>query len=726
MTPAQFIAKWSPVTLTESAASQEHFIDLCRLLGQPTPAEHDATGAEYTFQKGVVVSGPASKGSKGERGYADVWWRGKFAWEYKRKDEYKDLAEAYRQLCQYREALNNPPLLIVSDITTTEIHTNFTGTATKVYSIPLSAMDDPKQLEILRKVFTDPESLKPGLTMEAVTKEAAAHIGQLARSLVDRGNDPHAAAHFLMKCMFCMFAEDVGLLPTKLFTVVLEKRCREPEHLTGYLTELFGKMRTGGAFGADDVAWFNGGLFDEAPALELTREEAGILLAAARQDWGAVDPSVFGTLFERSLDPAKRAQIGAHYTGRDDIMLIVEPVVMEPLRRRWQQAKDEVQTQIDRRAKASTDDTKRKANDAIQKALTGFLHELSNVRILDPACGSGNFLYVAIQQLLYLEKDVIRFAASPDVRVGLWPTVRPTQLHGIEINPYAAELAQVVIWIGYLQWMHDNGFNAPSNPILEPLQTIENRDAILDLTDPANPKPAAWPEADFIIGNPPFLGASLLLDNLGAQYRDGLWSAYELPNFSDLCCYWFEKGRMVIEKRRDVRVGLLATQGIRGETNRKVLGRIKSTGDIFMAWADRDWVLDGAAVHVSMVGFSGNEDHNRTLNGKPCDSIHENLTCGADLTNAVRLDSNLEISFSGTKKGGSFEIPFPKALEFSRAPSNPNGKFNSQVMCPWANGESLVKRWNGVWIIDFGTDMPFNEASLFEIPFKYLGQTYSP
>ena len=204
MTPAQFVQKWSPVQLPERAASQEHFIDLCRLLGQPTPAEQDATGAEYTFEKGVQVTAAASAKAKGERGFADVWWKGKFGWEYKRKDKYKDLAEAYRQLWQYREALGNPPLLIVSDIRRTEIHTNFTGTAKQVHVIRLEDLPKPESLPLLRRVFTAPQSFCPTVTTEKVTEEVASRIGALAQSLQKWGDkDPQTAAHFLMKCMFC-------------------------------------------------------------------------------------------------------------------------------------------------------------------------------------------------------------------------------------------------------------------------------------------------------------------------------------------------------------------------------------------------------------------------------------------------------------------------------------------------------------------------------------------
>lgn len=720
LTPAQFVAKWSKVDLTERAASQEHFIDLCRLLGQPTPAEHDATGAEYTFEKGVAVTGGASKGAKGQRGFADVWWRGKFAWEYKRKDKYRNLDEAYRQLCQYREALENPPLLIVSDITRTEIHTNFTGTAKQVHVVALTELAEPRGLDLFRRVFTDPESFRPAVTPEVVTEEVARQIGKLAQALRDRGHDPHAAAHFLMKCMFCLFAEDVGLLPGSIFERLVRQWKAQPAKLVEGMTDLFGRMRTGGAFGVEEIAYFNGALFDASPALELTEDEIEILLAAAHQNWASVEPAIFGTLFERSLDPNTRAQIGAHYTSRDDIMLVVDPVVMAPLRREWEQVKEEVEKQLDRRRSAKTKAARQKTDQRIARLLQGFVERLAGVRVLDPACGSGNFLYVAIQQLLDLEKEVITYAARPDLGLGLFPQVRPTQLHGIEINPYAAELAQVVIWIGYLQWMRDNGFVVPRDPILEPIRSIECRDAILDLSDPKHPRPAVWPEADFIIGNPPFLGSKLFRQQgLQDDYIDAMFTAFELPNASDLCCYWHELGRQAIEKKPNTRVGLLATQGIRGGANRAVLERIKNTGDIFMAWSDRKWILDGAAVHVSIVGFDDNSERVRLLNGQPVEQINADLSGDVDTSNTHVLKENRDIGFMGDTKGGAFEVRWNEARQLVGQP-NPSGKSNDGVLRPWINGSDITKRPRAMWIIDFGCEMLMNEAAGYEGPFRLL------
>ena len=694
ITPAQFVAKWSRTDLPERAASQEHFIDLCRLLGQPTPAEHDATGTEYTFEKGVTVTGGASRGAKGAYGFADVWWKGKFAWEYKRKGKYKDLTEAYRQLCQYREALENPPLLVVSDIARTEIHTNFTGTAKQVHAVTLDDLNEPGCLNLLRRVFIDPESFRPAVTPEAVTEEAARQIGKLAQALRDRGHDPHAAAHFLMKCMFCLFAEDVGLLPARLFERLVEQWKSKPPELLKRMGDLFDQMRTGGAFGVDAIAYFNGGLFDDATALEMTEAEAEVLVIAAKQDWASVEPAIFGTLFERSLDPNTRAQIGAHYTSRDDILLIVEPVVMAPLDREWAGVKAKCEKLLEE-VRKKPKDTRGKRGQPLKRspALTtledtveAFIHRLSSIRILDPACGSGNFLYVAIQQLLDLEKEVITYAAKPEIGLGLFPQARPTQLRGIEINPYAAELAQVVIWIGYLQWMRDNGFIAPRNPILEPIQTIEQRDAILDLSDPDNPKPAEWPEAEFIIGNPPFCGRGqkrrLLTQQFNEAYVPALYEVYspDLKPGVDLCCYWFERARSRIEQGHAQRAGLLATQGIRGGASLDVLRRVKDSGDIFFAVSDQPWVLEGATVHVSMVGFDAGSEEPRILDGRSVEQINADLTSGVDTTGARQLACNKGRAFQGVIPMGPFDPPIDEALGMLYAAGNPKALPNSTVL----------------------------------------------
>jgi type II restriction/modification system DNA methylase subunit YeeA len=287
----------------------------------------------------------------------------------------------------------------------------------------------------------------------------------------------------------------------------------------------------------------------------------------------------------------------------------------------------------------------------LSRLLMGFVDQIAGMRILDPACGSGNFLYVALKQLLDLEQEVINLGADLGLS-RMFPVVSPEQLHGIELNEYAHELAQITVWIGYLQWLRDNGYGELSEPILQSLTTIKHMDAILAFDQQGNPYEPAWPEADVVIGNPPFLGGNKVRKELGNQYVEALFKLYEgrVPAFADLVCYWFERARAHIEQGQLRRVGLLATNSIRGGVNRRVLENIKQSGDIFMGWSDRSWILDGAAVRVSMVGFDTGQEKERFLDGLCVNSINSDLTSTLDLIAATRLQENIGIQFEGTKK----------------------------------------------------------------------------
>ena len=481
MTPQEFIHKWTVSMLKESSAAQEHFIDLCRLLGERTPAEADPEGAWYCFEKGATKYG-------GGDGFADVWMRDHFAWEYKGK--HKSLTAAYDQLLRYRESLDNPPLLVVCDMQRFEIHTNFTGTAKKVYAFELADLTLEANRNALKALFAEPEQLKPGRRVEEVTEEAAREFASLADGLRQRGVEPQRAAHFLNRILFCLFAEDVGLLPAKLFQKLIEAGAREPREFAEMLRELFRAMAKGGRFGIERIHFFNGGLFADDDVIPLTREDVAVLARVAALNWSQIEPAIFGTLFERGLDPAKRSQIGAHYTDRGSILRVVEPVLMVPLRREWSATKEKVTALLAKATAAKNVAADKKIRKQAKAAIHAFRRDhLDSVRVLDPACGSANFLYVALELLHELEKEVLQLQAevdygqfSLDIRVG------PQMVHGIEINAYASELAQVTIWIGHFQWQLRNGFSFDTNPVLKPIQTIECRDAVLDLTDPSNPK----------------------------------------------------------------------------------------------------------------------------------------------------------------------------------------------------------------------------------------------
>jgi len=717
MTVAEFIAKWRKVELKERSAAQEHFLDLCNVFGHPTPAAADPTGEKYCFEKGAAKHG-------GGDGFADVWKRGFFGWEYKGK--HKDLNAAYDQLLRYRDALENPPLLVLCDLDRIVVRTNFTGTISAVYDIPLEDFAASRNIEIVRAVFHDPEALRPGRTSIAVTQEAAARIGEIAASIRERGLDPAAVAHFLDRVVFCLFAEDARLLPDMVFSRIAEKSGGDPVRFSKTLGALFEAMATGGDFGLETIRHFNGSLFDDRAVPDLTADDLKRIAATASLDWSAVDPSIFGTLFERGLDPAKRSQLGAHFTGIEDIELVVDAVVMTPLRRDWEETKATIESLLTtgrKRPDAKAPDKPlsaaalKKARGEAESILHQFLTRLREVKILDPACGSGNFLYVALLRLKDLEREAaVTFPSEHGLNTYL-PGVGPWQLYGIEINPYAHDLAQMTVWIGWLQWIRANGFGFPADPILRSLSgNIRLMNSILapDGTEPE------WPTVDFIVGNPPFLGGKMLRRELGDDYVDRIFTLWRdrVPLEADLCCYWFEKARAHIAAGKCKRAGLLATQGIRGGANREVLKRIKETGNIFWAESDRPWILDGANVHVSMVGFDDGEEKTRTLDGKVVTTINANLTATANVGQAARLKVNSGLGFMGTTKQGPFEIDEPLALEWLASP-NPHSRPNSDVLVPWINGMAVSKRTASTWIIDF-FEMTEMEAARYETPFAYV------
>ncbi len=759
MTPQEFIRKWRDNPLKERASYQLHFLDLCALLGVPAPIP--ASADTYCFERGATRTGAG-------QGWADVWKQGCFAIEYKAAR--RNLGEALKQLMTYALALDNPPLLVVCDTDIIEIHTHFTNAPSEVHTIALADIAQPANLDKLRWLFTDPDKFHPKRTIAQITEEAAGKFAELAQSLNARGHAPQAVAHFLNQCLFCLFAEDAELLPGKLFERLLDKSQTDPAKLSSRFEELFKAMRKGGDFALEDIHWFNGGLFEEVEVLPLTTAEIRMLHEASILDWSGIEPSIFGTLFERGLDPKKRSQLGAHYTDQRSIMRIINPVIVEPLSAEWEEAKTRIAAQL-AKSKKHGDKAERDA----QAAFHGFLERLKNFKVLDPACGSGNFLYLALRALKDLEHKANLEAEALGLHRQVSIEVSPANVLGIELNPYAAELARVTVWIGEIQWMLKNGYPIRTNPILQPLDHIENRDALITVT-PAKAGvqsvqsldsgvrrndetivEAAWPAVDAIVGNPPFLGGGKMRSELGDDYTDALRRVYEgrVPGGADLVTYWFEKARAQIEAGYCLRAGLVTTNSIRGGTNQQVLARILETvvtpaeagvqlietlasglrrNDetlrIFNAWSDEEWVNEGAAVRVSLVCFGSPRrlaGERAVLDGHPVAAIHADLTAGEglNLTQAQQLKENAGVCFMGSSKKAPFDIEGETARQWLKLP-NPNGKPNSDVVRPWANGMDITRRASDTWIVDFGTTMSAADAALFEAPFEYVTQHVKP
>jgi type II restriction/modification system DNA methylase subunit YeeA len=724
VTPAEFVNKWRASKLKERSSSQPHFIDLCRLLNLPDPPTADPTGDSYTFERHV-------KKLTGSKGFADVWKRGAFAWEYKGK--HKDLTEAYLQLLIYRDDLENPPLLVVSDMETIQVHTNFTGTNKVIIVWTLEDLLDDAKRERLKKVWTEPNSFDPTKERISITEATVKQFLNIAQSLKERENNPDKTAHFLVKCVFTLFAEDMDLLPRDGFTQLLEAAKEKPELFKPMAEQLFALMSEGGISILGHIPHFNGQVFSDGEAPDLNGREVNYLLTAATLNWKSVSPAIFGTLFERIIDPRKRAQIGAHYTPPSDILDVIEPVILEPLRLEWLAVRTEIEPLIlEVQQKENEPDALNfhqetplwhHARRSAKTKLEAFQNRLASVTVLDPACGSGNFLYMTLRLLLDLENEVRATIRLLEPGYVVPVKVSPRQMRGMELNRYAHEIAGMVLWIGFIQWCAEHGERVDQEPILEKLVGLENRDAALD---EVTGKPAEWCEAEFIVGNPPFLGDKKMRQELGDKYTTDLRAAYQdkVPGGADLVCYWFEKARENIETGRTKRAGLIATNSIRGGANRKVLERIAETGGIFAAWSDREWTQDGAAVRVSVVEFDNGLEKSRTLDGKPVSSINPDLTSHANVSQAKTLTENLGVAFIGVQPGGSFDVPKKQALEWMDLP-NPDGLSNRDVLKFFLGGRDITDESSERFIIDFN-QMNFEQANQYIAPFAFVEAEIKP
>ncbi len=812
-----FIQRWQKSGAAERANYQLFLSELCDVLDlpRPDPARADASQNAYVFEKAVARP-------HGNVGFIDLYRRGCFVLEAKQGSDgvqaqqaalssrgeasaqkarrkrghgrrgsatWDAAMEGARQQAQrYARSLSGieleggageqgrPPLLIVVDVgASLALYSEFTrsgGTYVPFpdpasYRITLDELRDPAIRERLRTAWLEPMALDPTRRSARVTREIAERLARLARSL-ERDHEPEAVANFLMRCLFTMFAEDVGLLPERAFAQLLDRLRQNPSIFQPMIESLWQTMNSGGfsTILEQQIPVFNGGLFADPAALPLDGDQLQLLVEAAQADWREVEPAIFGTLLERALDPVERHKLGAHYTPRAYVERLVQPALLDPLRSEWESAL----------AAAHLHEQEGKFKEALAE-VDAFQQRLASLRVLDPACGSGNFLYVALELLKRLEGEVLEVHEELALALGGAQTaldiesfrVTPAQLLGIEVNPRAAAIAELVLWIGYLQWHFRTRGNVPlPSPIIRNHHNIDCRDALLawvavePLLDEAGqpvthwdgrttrphpvtgepvpdetartpalhyvePRQALWPRADFIVGNPPFIGAASMRFALGDGYVEAVRRAYKsVPDSADYVMFWWHRAAEAVrsgggkpgEARR---FGFITTNSLRQTFNRRVvahhLGQKKALALLF-AVPDHPWVdgADGADVRIAMTVGAADPDGDREgrllrVTGEAPGSdfvaevtLHEtqgkilpDLTIGANVASAVKLEANEGISNRGvTFMGAGFIISEERAHKLGW------GRIDGleKHIRPIRNGRDITASSREKWVID--------------------------
>ena len=800
MTFDHFKVRWGATTGSERANYQLFLTELCELLElpKPEPAQADHQENAYGFERRVTWAG--ADGSVTPN-FIDLYRRGCFVCEAKQSGLELDtggwdkaMLKAQAQAERYARALpaaeGRPPFLIVTDVgRSLELYADFTRSGAaytpfpdpRSHRIRLTDLEKPEIRERLRAVWLDPISLDPSRVSARVTREIAAQLAVLAKSLEEAGHPPVASANFLMRCLFSMFAEDVGLLPAETFSGLLNDLRDTPDKLPPMLELLWRTMDQGGIWGrtAEYLLRFNGGLFRDCQAPVLEKKQIDLLRQAARADWRHVEPSIFGTLLERALNPRERHKLGAHYTPRAYVERLVLPTLVEPLRAEW----------LDAKTAALAQDQQGRPKEAIAE-LMAFQQRLCRVRVLDPACGSGNFLYVALEHLKRIEGEVLTLLDDLGATGSLeleHVTVDPHQFLGLELNLRAAAIAEMVLWIGYLQWHYRvHGHVQPPQPVLRDFHNIQCRDALLDwdertvATDAAgrpltrwdgittkphpvtgqpvpdesaqvpverfvNPRQAHWPEADFVVGNPPFIGASTMRRALGDGYVDALRTTWKaVPESADFVMHWWHIAAELARAGQIQRFGFITTNSIRQTFNRRVLeAQLSATPPLTLAFAipDHPWVdsADGAAVRIAMTVGTGEmlEGELRVVTEERAESLDEvavtfreqsgvvgaALTIGADASRAVQLHANAGVSSPGVKlHGAGFIVTADEARLLGLGSIEGLGNH----VRPYRNGRDLMDMPRGVLVIDlFG--LTANEVrSRFPAVYQRILQQVKP
>jgi hypothetical protein len=803
MTPDAFIERYQDTEAFERGAAQMFLSDLCDMLDvpRPDPPRAETRKNQYVFERRVDYPEQSDR----QHGYIDLYKRGCFVLEAKqgsdaptetegerlgveeptrrygtarrdRREWERAMQRAKNQAYRYARGLPEtegwPPFLVAVDVGhCVDLYADFARQGKNYVPFPdanahrlfLEDLRDEAVRERLRAVFAEPLSLDPTRRSTAVTRQLAENLAKVAASL-EEDHDPDRVAGFLMRCLFTMFAEDVELLPPRSFTELLE-RCRgNLDAFPKILDSLWATMDEGGFDSAimEDVRAFNGSLFEDHDALPVSEAQLELLIKAAEADWSDVEPAIFGTLLERALDPRERHKLGAHFTPRAYVERLVVPTVIEPLRAEW----DAAQAAATKR-EADGDD------EAAREEIVQFHRRLCDVTVLDPACGSGNFLYVTLEHLKRLEAEVLGVLEdyggqqALDMEGGY--RVSPEQLMGLEVNPRAAKIADVVLWIGYLQWHFRTHGDADrlDPPLLDDIDNIQTRDAVLDydaktprtdedgepvtmwdrrtytedpttgervpdesaqvpVYDYENPEPAEWPEADFIVGNPPFVGNKRMLDVLGEGYTEAVRDAYlyKVPKSVDFVMYWWYRAAKAVRGKLDgwedagERLGFVSTNSITQTLNRKVVQKQdKASPPVRLTFAipDHPWVAskDGSDVRIAMTAGAvtdqpgtlqtvTREEQSKGIHWEveleeQTGNILPDLTIGADVTGAEALEANSEICFRGFNPvGRGFVVEPDKARELGLGETAELDKY----LKPYIGGKDLTQRPRDVMIID--------------------------
>jgi hypothetical protein len=772
MTLEAFTARWSASGDAERANKDSFLNELCDVLGveRPHPKTGDPAKDLYVFEKGV----PRTRAGSLSTGQVDLYKAGCFLLEAKqaslagpkRRDTpawNQMMNDAHGQALGYAAHLDSPPpFLLICDIGHCfDVYASFDGTG-YYRAFPdghrkrIFLRDLANHADLLRAIWTDPYSLDTSKHTAAVTREIAAQIAALARALESAGQDPERVAKFLMRCLFTMFAEDVGLLPGKLFSKALETYwLPNPASFPPGVGWLWKAMYEGSDYLTGKLLRFGGGLFKSQDAIPLTREQLILLRTAAESDWSQVDPSIFGTLLERALSPRERHRLGAHYTPRAYVERLVKPTIEEPLRGDWNLVRAEVRELVEQG----------KVEEA-QKRVLELHHMLCRTRVLDPACGTGNFLYVTLDLFKRLESEVLALLSELGYKqIGLEMRdyrVTPEQFLGIEVKRWAKEIAELVLWIGYLQWQvrQPGGALTVPQPVLRDYGNIQCRDAVLaydreellldekgkpvtrwdgetmkvspvtgekipdeDARMPVyryvNSRQSEWPAASFIIGNPPYVGNKRMRLMLGDGYVEALRRAHsDVPDTADYVMYWWDRAARLVSEGKVRRFGLITTNSITQALSRAVVARWLNSKEgvgIVFAVPDHPWVdsLDGAAVRIAMtVGAKGevvgrlfvvtselydnNEDIQVAFQEKT-GRILANLSVGVSVLETFYLQANKGLSTQGLiPLGDGFKLEREELESFGLAPDR-----LPEVVRPYISGRDLAQRANEKWIIDF-------------------------